>query len=454
MMELELWFLETPGNNTIHHFYCVTKKNFTLIIDLKMFQNVIYDTKEGAIFNTINDYFPMLKNDTEFDRIHVAKWGVSYEYIDQSRNKEEKLSFLKKIYEFTKIHKINPVTIDPHGSELIYFVLKSDEDNSIAILVFQEDSNGNLRQLNSTPDLNLNYRAIFNSTFNPEYPIDFNLKPISDKIRRRINSVVFYYNIYSEPNSKVYKRKLIDTDFIRHILGENIEFPLTGVLLPDIQLLMRLPFNQLTHLIDVNQQVRDIINTDQFIRSWLYYNNYPDDVIKDKPDNMSYIDFFHRFNPSLESYYGGVLYVSNENPPYLKIDESIVDVLFKSKQYNRFKYIVDLFNMRNIKDMKDKGVSFRLYDLNRLRNKEERVGNGKQYLQYLEDYIINNLNIVDTGDGNFEILLLFMSLINRKDINKLMYFDEKFPGFIHNPQIIDAALHSGDPEIINYIQGN
>lgn len=123
-MKLDLFFLDINNKNTtFKRFFSFAIFNMTVFVEHE-FHN------DGRLQEYQEKFF--IEND--------AKTKIQ--------------DFIKNLFLKYKVYTINNLDIDPLGSKLIYFVLQGDNEN-IKILIFQENSSGEMKQLTNASDLNM-----------------------------------------------------------------------------------------------------------------------------------------------------------------------------------------------------------------------------------------------------------------------------------------------------------
>lgn len=281
----------------------------------------------------------LIKNNIAFKEL--VKQTNIFEIRSESLNQE----IIKQIlFQSKEIYKTD--SFEKGNGPILYFIVKSFYNQDLKILLFTETETGKMKQLNSNPDFAAKY-----------YILDHNayyFEPTNQQNSERIKTILKVYH----------KSKPVDIDFTYILLGITINKSISGGKFIDEQIYLNTDSNTLYQLSLTNNYVKDIINNGQFVREYFEKQSLPIEILLDKPENMSYYNFFAEIaNKIMKLELGGIirnvdgklkimdadeLYLSNrdikEYPNFTKFLISIIDEKAKIN-FNIIKIIIESFDL-------------------------------------------------------------------------------------------------------------
>ena len=418
--EITLYFLEISGEtydsgSIESSFYCFARDGFTVIIDRSMID-----------LKNINYRYPKMKIWKEAEKSSSINSFMNHAGYDLTENQHILMLYFF-IERFGKLHRLPNIKIDPNGSQLYYYVLKSKND-LISILVFQEDSQGNMQQLTDKPDWNLEYKIIYNGKFNPTYPSPYQLKP---EVNARNAEILTSIRDNYTGSPRVLGKIIIGDTFIEQMLGQEIDIPITGDLSIDVRLFSGMSYDQINHLVRINKKIYDIVNTKEFLVQWLIANNYPWNISSDYYRNIPVIDFLtnlYMISTVLNKY--GIIQLENNIPPKIKINYGLIHAFIVNKQPHMLEYFINLFDVDNAVKLNAIYDTEQILNLIKTIDKSEYSMDDEVGILHIMTIIMDNLTLEINVNTNVDPLFKITIYNNYLEIFK--YLNKKFPDYVPN----------------------
>jgi len=348
-----------------------------------------------------------------------------YNYrVSQLKNKniltkQEEEEFIQQLFK-NKILKLSDIEYDINEGPIIYYVLKSEINSDIKILLFQEIG-PKIKQLTSTPDLSLNYVLVQYGSFFNKMDVPKNLHGFNLKLHPQLHRAYKKYNM-----------KVINDMFIKDVLNE-YDINLTGNLSSDIEQLIDLDYEVIIELYTNNtRDIGNVIDTEEFVSKYLKRHGYPDYLLNDKQN--SWIFFFVDLMNFLSE---EIFFNSPEKEYFFKYDD--VERMLRSKYYNVVYYLLTRFDYS--------GKTF-------------NTGNLIQFIELLIKYqqiesikyIFNNINLT-FRESSPVLQNLLMYAVNEGNIEIFEFLDKKYP-ILNKFEInyfLKRAKELGKTDIVNYL---
>jgi len=401
-----------------------------------------------------------IENNPRYTRMDQNDFDTSIESVD----------FLKNLIINNNVYKVKNVDIDSHSKELIYYLIghipsvqeifqqQKIEKPKNKILIFQEDSEGNMQQLTavsdpdskifSDRDLKLNYKIIKNGTYNIKNDVlDLSTWTSQDNLNN-IDKVNKDY-IYSETSafgrmgsSKItFEKRVLDNDFLYRILQEYSQFPSTGILHLDIEMLVRSNFDELIKNSKTDSTFKNTVNTNQFLMRYFTLHEYPTEIIQMKPENVSYLEFFEDIVPILrQGITMSVQYIADgELKNFREINIDSIMKLIRLGYIEIIKYLLDHDRMKY-------GTIIYFVDYLQIFMKMGQTD--------IIIYIIETLDSRYVGNDDSKSKL-YKYAVDSNDIEFFKFIENKFPLTDNGlAWLINYVKHSGNKIFIDYMTVN
>ena len=282
-----------------------------------------------------------------------------YERYPQSRELFDQIEF-ETLATMGEIHKIGPITFDPEGSPFLIYLLKHEPDSKslgfipivklkpqFKLLVFQVNRIGEMKLLTS-PSNGSNFFT--EKDLQMKYILDDTLIFETNVTKGELSeNVSIYHN-----NLHTFNRKeIVDNNFIQNILNLSFsgitdlsgksrdrnlpsDFPLSGDYSKDVQFLLKMDPSQLQQAAENNSYIRNIVDNKDFILNYLRAHSYPEYILLDKSDEISYSEFLiHLVN--LDDY----KIVTKFNDQFYKINTGVLGIMLDEGKSNILKYLLN-----------------------------------------------------------------------------------------------------------------
>lgn len=342
------------------------------------------------------------------------------------------------------IYLLPNITIDTHGSELIIFILSS-ENTDIKTLIFQVDSHIRIQQLNSIilenkiSEFNIEYVAIVNLPSNIlSKDTTVNLMSIPSKFQTYISDLVYNY------------QNKLNIEFILNLKSIKFLLTLTRDSSIDINIISNIDYKDLLQYAEYDPYLNNLIQSENFAINYIL-NNYGREIFNEKPDELNslelqsklkyYIHDAKKYNIVKLNYKKYLNFINSSFIPVF--NSTIIDNIIINDLYHLFNYLIKDDQIKN-------------FIISYLINND--------YVDYYIDVILANRNIsffsiliklIEESDYEYEITWGLATVIKTGDI---FYFNEFFslygeqiPIYQNNNHYYIAALNSSNVDMIQLI---
>lgn len=208
--------------------------------------------------------------------------------------------------------------IDVNGKEVLYSEYKLNTNRIILLFQWKElEDKDEMILLSQIPDLSRNYKIIdahwltlgeatyhqinrygriFDSLLK-EYGMKRNYTTSQFVMEQTADGFPLQLNFDGSVNWRNFEMffkenpKSIDEHFINKMTTREGTYPLTMSNNANIEILTRLSIDDLIYAKDFHRNLLTVIDKQNFVISYLRSRGYPETLIRDKPDNMSYFEF-------------------------------------------------------------------------------------------------------------------------------------------------------------------